>query len=170
MVGWRAVTPEEHVRAWFTARIPAGWFTGPPDVRVDREEILVVGTLQPGPDGAGPLAAVTRIKRFREQTREQRVRLAEEAEQLFERKVSWGAACGEHVVLFSTLAVPVMTRLRLGERAVLDTLIDAGVARSRSDALAWCVRLVGRHEADWIDSLRDALARVGELRDRGPRA
>ena len=37
-----------------------------------------------------------------------------------------------------------MTRLRMPERRVLDTLVDAGVARSRSHALAWCVRLVRR--------------------------
>jgi hypothetical protein len=61
-----------------------------------------------------------------------------------------------------------MTRLRLPERQVLDTLVQAGVARSRSEALAWCVRLVGRHEAEWISELRDALVRVNELRRRGP--
>ena len=43
-----------------------------------------------------------------------------------------------------------MTRLRQPQRMVLDTLVDAGVARSRSDALAWCVRLVGQHEDDWL--------------------
>jgi len=42
------------------------------------------------------------------------------------------------------------------------------VARSRSDALAWCVRLVGRHQEDWIASLRDALVGVEEARARGP--
>ncbi len=54
------------------------------------------------------------------------------------------------------------------ERAVLDTLLDAGVARSRSEALAWCVRLVGRHEKDWIDQLREAMATVEAVRAEGP--
>ena len=63
-----------------------------------------------------------------------------------------------------------MTRLRMPEREVLDTLIDAGVARSRSEALAWCVRLVRDHEGDWIDQLRDALAHVDEARAGGPQA
>ena len=40
---------------------------------------------------------------------------------------------------------------------MLDTLVDAGVARSRSHALAWCVRLVGDHEGEWIDQLREAI-------------
>ena len=53
-------------------------------------------------------------------------------------------------------------------RRVLDTLIDAGVARSRSEALAWCVRLVAQHEADWIAELRDAMSKVEEVRRRGP--
>ncbi len=61
-----------------------------------------------------------------------------------------------------------MTRLRFDERAVLDTLIDAGVARSRSEALAWCVRLVGRHQSDWISQLRDAMAQVEQVRSDGP--
>ena len=61
-----------------------------------------------------------------------------------------------------------MTRLRMDERAVLDTLIDAGVARSRSEALAWCVRLVGTHQADWIEQLREAMAHVEKVRAEGP--
>jgi hypothetical protein len=51
---------------------------------------------------------------------------------------------------------------------VLDTLVDAGVARSRSDALAWCVRLVGRNQEEWIGSLRDALVAVEAARSQGP--
>jgi hypothetical protein len=96
------------------------------------------------------------------------MRVAQEAERRFGRRVSWGASVGSERRLFTTLSIPVMTRLRLPERQVLDTLVGAGVARSRSDALAWCVRLVGKHEADWIAELREALVRVGELRRKGP--
>jgi hypothetical protein len=70
--------------------------------------------------------------------------------------------------MFTTLSVPVMTRLRQSERRVLDTLVDAGVARSRSDALAWCVRLTGEHTDAWLSELRDALRRVEEVRSQGP--
>ena len=108
-------------------------------------------------------------KAFREATRDDRVRIAAEAEHRFERAVSWGVRVGEVTVLFTTASVPVMTRLRLAERQVLDTLIDAGVARSRSDALAWCVRLVGQHTADWLDELRAATEHVRAVRDQGPR-
>jgi len=64
----------------------------------------------------------------------------------------------------------VMTRLRLPERQVLDTLVDAGVARSRADALAWCVRLVGQHEDDWLAELRTAMESVADVRAKGPAA
>src|SRR5204862_5674419 len=122
--------------------------------------IVVVGTLAE-PDVAGgdsdpgvaAAARQGRIEGFREDTRQLRMRIADEAEARFARKVAWGVRCGDHEEIFTNLSVPVMTRLRLADRRVLDTLVDAGVARSRSHALAWCVRLVGEHEADWIDQL-----------------
>jgi hypothetical protein len=162
------------VSAWFTGRLPDTWFAGPPDVTADREEILVVGAL-PAPDvgedadpDAHEVARRARIRGFRDDTRAQRMRVADEAEVLWGRKVSWGATCGDVRELFTTQAVPVMSRLRMTERAVLDTLIDAGVARSRSEALAWCVRLVGQHQADWIAELRDAVSHVERVRAGGP--
>jgi hypothetical protein len=164
----------EKVADWLAERVPAGWFTRPLEVSVDNEEILVFGELAPPtmPKGTSEAAAasacIEQIKRFREDTREQRIRVAAEAEHRFGRKVSWGAVCGGQKVLFTSLSVPVMTRLRLPERAVLDTLIEAGVARSRSDALAWCVRLVGTHQADWIRDLQSALEAVQRVRAAGP--
>jgi hypothetical protein len=164
----------EDVRAWFARRIPAGWFVGAPEVRADGEEILVVGTLPDvelagGTSSEGRAAARSaRIERFREETREDRVRIAREAERQFQRKVAWGARCGDELKVFTTLSVPVMTRLRMNERSILDTLVAGGVARSRSEALAWCVRLVGMHQADWIKGLRDALVKVDEIRSKGP--
>ena len=82
--------------------------------------------------------------------------VAREAEHRFDRKVAWGVTVGERTELFTHLAVPVMTRLRQPERLVLDTLVAANVARSRADALAWCVRLVGRHTDDWLSDLRSS--------------
>jgi len=164
------------IRAWFAGRLPDEWFTEPAEVIADREEITVVGTLpapEAGADGDGDAeatraAAEGRIKRFREQTRDQRIEIAREAEHRFRRKVAWGARCAGQGEMFTTLSVPVMTRLRQSERRVLDTLVDAGVARSRSDALAWCVRLTGEHADAWLAELRDALRRVEEVRSQGP--
>jgi hypothetical protein len=160
------------VRAWFAGRLPEGWFTGAPEIVQDREEIAVLGTL-PDPPGEVPeeeRAALVEglISRFREETRERRIEIAREAERKFRQKVSWGVVCGGESVMFTTLSVPVMTRLRQSERQVLDTLVAAGVARSRSDALAWCVRLVGRHTDTWLAELRDALRHVDRVRAAGP--
>ena len=164
----------EDISAWFAARIPSGWFAGGPEVIADGEEILVMGTL-PDVELAGgtadegrSAARLARIDRFREETREDRIRIARDAERHFRRKVAWGARCGGESRVFTTLSVPVMTRLRMNERSILDTLVAGGVARSRSEALAWCVRLVGMHQADWIKGLRDALVKVDEIRSRGP--
>ncbi len=113
-------------------------------------------------------AAEGRIRRFREETRGRRIEIAREAEHKFRRKVSWGVTCADTTELFTTLSVPVMTRLRQPERQVLDTLVEAGVARSRSDALAWCVRLTGENADAWLARLRAALRHVEEVRDQGP--
>ncbi len=160
--------------AWFVGRLPDSWFVGPPEVRCDREEIQVLGTL-PSPDLGDDeaedrrrIAGRARIDGFREETRELRMRIAADAEHLWERKVSWGVVCADERRMFTTAAVPVMTRLRMQERAVLDTLIDAGVARSRSEALAWCVALVAEHQGEWIGQLREALDDLQRVRDDGP--
>jgi hypothetical protein len=168
-----AITTES-LTAWFAGRLPDDWFTEPAEVSVDREEILVVGRIgEPAyPEGADAAARTAaqqaRIERFREETRAERMRIADDAERRTGRKVAWGARCGDERVLFTNLAVPVMTRLRMPERQVLDTLVGAGVARSRSDALAWCVRLVRDHQGDWIQQLQDALVAVREARAAGP--
>ncbi|WP_327089427.1 hypothetical protein OIE66_02030 [Nonomuraea sp. NBC_01738] len=163
---------ESEIRGWFTGRLPSGWFEGPPEIELDREEIAVFGTL-PEPQGEGGEAeraalADGLIRRFREETRERRIEIAREAERKFQQKVSWGVVCGGEKVMFTTLSVPVMTRLRQSERQVLDTLVAAGVARSRSDALAWCVRLVGKNTDPWLAELRDALQHVDRVRSAGP--
>jgi hypothetical protein len=171
------MTDKAQVTGWLQGRLPDEWFTGPAEVSVDREEIYVVGTLaapegvEGDPDGPEATeAAKGRISRFREDTRDQRIAIAREAEHRFGRKVAWGVECGPAQVMFTHLAVPVMTRLRQSERRVLDTLVEAGVARSRADALAWCVRLVGEHTQSWLGELEEALTSVQKLRDEGPPA
>ena len=177
--GWQQadLPGADDAAAWLQGRLPDDWFTGAPDVTVDREEILIVGELPPVegdfPDTeagrADRAAAVAgRISRFRETTREERIEIARQAEHRYQRKVAWGARIGDTEELFTVASVPVMTRLRQPERIVLDTLVDSGVARSRSDALAWAVKLVGQHADEWLSELREAMARVDELRAKGP--
>lgn len=189
--GWQQadLPPADDAAAWLAGRLPDDWFVSVPTVTVDREEIVVIGELAaPGTTaegsaqesgasegvrasegvGASEAAAAGRIDRWREQTREARMQIADEAETRYGRKLAWGASIGDTRMLFTHLAVPVMTRLRQDERRVLDTLVDAGVARSRSDALAWCVTLVGEHTDEWLTGLRSAMAEVDKLRAQGP--
>jgi hypothetical protein len=167
----------ERVRGWFTGRLPEEWQAGgAPTVTVDREEVTIVLALDDVRVAEDTSAAETaearagRAKAFREETRHQRMEIAREAQHRFERKVSWGVTLGEHRELFTHVAVPVMTRLRQPQRQVLDTLVDAGVARSRSEALAWCVRLVGQHADEWLTELREAMSQVADVRAKGPAA
>jgi hypothetical protein len=173
--GWQQadLPSADDAKAWFVGRLPDGWFTGEVDVTVDREEIVVVGQLHAlgeefTDDAERAAAEAGRISRFREDTRDERIEIARQAEHRYRRKVAWGARLGGSEELFTTLSVPVMTRLRQPERLVLDTLVDAGVARSRSEALAWAVRLVGQHAQEWLGELKQAMATVDDLRARGP--
>ena len=174
MTHTRTTSPDE-LQGWFAGRLPADWFVGAPTVEADRDEILVVGTLAepdlPSDASSDAIAAAraSRIAGYREDTRGQRMRIADEAQHRFGRKVSWGASCGDQTIWFTTLAAPAMTRLRMQERRVLDTLVDAGVARSRSHALAWCVRLVAERQDDWLKDLRGALESVEKVRSEGPK-
>jgi hypothetical protein len=152
---------------WFAGRLPDSWFDGDPTVVVDREEITVIGTL-PSAEDESQAHAAGRASRFREETRSERMSIADEAQNRYGRKVSWGVQVGGEQVLFTHIAVPVMTRLKQPERQVLDTLVDAGVARSRSDALAWSVKLVGEHTEEWLAKLRDAMSAVDDVRAEGP--
>ncbi|UGT40695.1 hypothetical protein LTV02_32640 [Nocardia yamanashiensis] len=182
--GWQQADLPDAADAadWFAGRLPADWFTGPATLDIDRDEIVVIGELPlpaPEPDetaepGQVPseVPAATRegiIARFRESTRPARMQIAQEAQARYQRNVAWGVSVGGERIMFTHLAVPVMTRLRQPERKVLDTLVDAGVARSRSDALAWTVKLAGKHAEEWLAELRTAMSKVDDLRAEGPR-
>ena len=140
----------EQLAAWLAGSLPDGWFTGAPSVTVDREEVLVMGTLPDvdlpadTTDAARETARRARIDRWREETRGERMRIADDVEHRYGRKAD--------------------------DRIVLDTLVEAGVARSRSEALAWCVKLVGKNESAWIAQLRDAMEAVAKVRGEGPGA
>lgn len=181
--GWQqADLPDPaDVPDWFAGRLPSDWFTGPPVIEVDRDEIVVIGELpipqpekRPTDDAEGQTDEVPRatkegaVARFRESTRPARMQIANEAQHRYRRSVAWGVSVDGERIMFTHLAVPVMTRLRQPERKVLDTLVDAGVARSRADALAWTVKLAGKHAEAWLEELRVAMRKVDDLRSEGP--
>jgi hypothetical protein len=165
----------DEIRGWLTGRIPPNFYEEAPEISSDREEILIIGRIaEPrlGDDADDETVAAARwgrINQHREDTRRTRVQIAREAGQRFGRRVSWGVRVGGDEAIFTNLNLPVMTRLRMPERQVLDRLVDAGVAKSRSHALAWCVRLVGEHQHQWLDDLKVALTKVEEVREAGPR-
>ena len=175
---WSSNEPEvvttEELSGWLVGRLPDGWFEETPTITVDRDEILIVGKVSAPDvgDGADPstvaAAEIGRITRFREETREERMIVAREGQHHFGRIISWGAQAGGTTLTFTNLSVPVMTRLRQPERTVLDTLVDSGVARSRSDALVWCVRLVASNADEWLLKLREAMESVEQVRRNGP--
>ena len=111
-------TNEAEVRGWFAGRLPQDWTLQSPQVTVDREEITVLVTLaapETGPD-AGEVeresAAAGRAKAWREQTREERMRLADEAEHRFARKLAWGVVIETRRELFTHLAVAEVPALK----------------------------------------------------------
>ncbi|MGH2377277.1 MAG: hypothetical protein ACRDGT_02240 [Candidatus Limnocylindria bacterium] len=164
---------QSEIQGWLSGRIPADWTTGEtPEIVVDPNEILVIVRLadvQAPEGGDSDSARLGRIQQYREETREDRIRIAQEALAKYGRPVSWGAECGQIRQLFTHLSLPVMTRLRITDRQVLDALVDAGIARSRSHALAWCVRLVRQHQSDWFKELREAMESVQRVRAQGPK-
>jgi hypothetical protein len=143
---------------WFAERLPADWRSGPLEVEVDREEALVVIPLR---DAMNPGS-------FRDATRAQRIELAQQAEELFGRKVSWGTSSGGWRQLFTTTRAGVTVALAMTERQVLDSLVASGVAADRCDAAEWCIRLVGQHESDWLRDLRDGAAAAPSRRPDRP--
>ena len=156
------------INDWLTGRLPDDWFESFTLIG-DREELTILGTVAE-PESDSEESRSGRIRRFREETRPARITIAQELERRTGRKVTWGAKCGDTTKIFTRLTVPVMTRLPQPERKVPDTLVEAGVARSRSDALAWCVRLVSEHEKDWLTDLDTAMTAVREVRRQGPRS
>ncbi|WP_433196653.1 hypothetical protein ACQP1G_44875 [Nocardia sp. CA-107356] len=186
--GWQQADLPDPADApdWFAGRLPSDWFSAPPVIEIDRDEIVVIGEL-PIPQPEKPAVAEAAeadtdaptekvptatkegaVARFRETTRPARMRIADEAQRRYGRSVAWGVSVDGERIMFTHLAVPVMTRLRQPERKVLDTLVDSGVARSRADALAWTVKLAGKHAEAWLEELRTAMRKVDDLRSEGP--
>jgi len=73
----------QRITAWVVGRLPTDWYIETPQVSVDADEILIVGRLAGVelPTGASAddrsTAEAARINGHREDTREQRIRIAE---------------------------------------------------------------------------------------------
>ena len=159
----------ERVRGWFTGRLPEEWKVAAPEVSVDREEITVILTIadveaaDDASDAERDEARVGRASAFREDTRHQRMSIADEAQHRFERKVSWGVRLDgipDQTALFTHVAAPVMTRLRQPQRQVLGW---------RSSAPRWsrsptCGRRARRPEPPAIRTAQYVVMRSARIR------
>jgi hypothetical protein len=159
---------------WTSGALPPDLYQGAPTIEVDRDEILVVGdvgapAVPEGLEADGTAAAErARIARFREETRDQRISVARQAEDRYGRPISWGATAGGTTEHFTTVKAPVGTRLGLEHRRVLDRLVAAGIAKHRGQALAWCVDLVQQNEGAWLTRLDEALKDVEQAAAEAP--
>jgi hypothetical protein len=169
-----AAASTSEITGWVSGALPPHLYRAVPTIDVDGDEILVVGDVgapevPEGLDAPGTAAAEgARISRFREETRDQRIAVARQAEARYGRPISWGASSGATSERFTTVRAPVATRLGLEHRKVLDRLVAAGVARHRGEALAWCVDLVQQNEEAWLTRLQDALDTLQRTVDDAP--
>ena len=145
--------------AWFAGRLPDGWFTEDPEVIVDRDEVTVIGRLAE-PERAdgeeGDARGAGRAARFREDTRPERMRIAGEGAQArYGRTVSWGVQIGGERIMYTNLAVPVMTRLRQQDRQCSTRSSTPGVARSRPMRLRGLYASSVNTPTKWLTKLRE---------------
>jgi hypothetical protein len=165
------VKPNE-LQHWLQERAPANLLAAPPEIAIyDDEVVIVLPIVAAEPNDALPeeeqrAAERALIARRREETRPWRMKQARELQAKLGRAVAWGMRAGASEALFSTRSVPVMTRLGRTERDVLDTLVAAGVADTRSAALAYAVRAFAAEHTDWLDEVRAAIAQVDQVRAR----
>ena len=163
------------ITGWVSGALPPDLYRAAPSIDLDRDEILVVGDVgapevPEGLDAEGVGAAEeARIARFREETREQRIAVAQQAERRYGRPISWGATSGSTTRRFTTVHARVGTRLGLEHRHLLDTLVRSGIAENRGHALAWCVDLVRQNEEEWLTRLQDAVTNLDATAAEGPK-
>ncbi|HEX9371800.1 MAG TPA: hypothetical protein VF897_12380 [Roseiflexaceae bacterium] len=157
---------------WLREHLPANLLVGPPEMTIYDDEAVIVLPLATAELDAGlggeerRRAEERQIAQRREETRPLRMKLARELQSQLGRPVAWGMRAGGSEALFTTRSTPVMTRLGRAEREVLDTLMAAGVADTRSSALAYAVRAFAAEHADWLAEVREAIAQVEQVRAR----
>jgi len=161
----------QDIQRWLQERLPAQLLSGAPEVSVYDDEVVLLLPIAadagaPAPEGDAREAALRQISRRREETRRLRMQIAMELQEIVGRPVAWGMRVGDTSALFTTRSAPVMTRLGRAERDVLDTLVAAGVADTRSSALAYTVRAFAAEHADWLAEVRAAIEQVEQVRAR----
>lgn len=157
---------EADLEAWLLARLPADLVASAPQLLTYDDELVIMLLVAAGAEGLGEAAAHGRIAELREASRPLRVQLARELQAVLRRPIAWGMRLGEAEELFTTRSTPVMTRLNRNERDVLDTLVAAGVADTRSAALAYVVRAFAIAHGEWLAEVRQAIEQVQQVRSK----
>jgi hypothetical protein len=153
----------EELQSWLAQHLPVALAAGPPQVRRYDDELVIILQIVP-PADLGETHAL--IARMREESRSLRMQLAGELERSQKLPIAWGMRAGNTEMIFTSRTVPVMTRLARAERDVLDTLVSAGVAETRSSALAYTVRAFAAEHGEWLADVRQAIAEVERVRSR----
>lgn len=156
------------IQTWLAEQLPHELTAAPPEVRLYDDELVV--TLQVAPPAAdngdeGELEQRL-IARLRETSRPLRMQLARDLQHRLHVPVAWGMRCGATETIFTSRTVPVMTRLNRREREVLDTLVAAGVAETRSAALAYTVRAFAEAHGEWLDEVGIVIEQVQQVRSK----
>ena len=159
--------PQELTR-WLLSQLPASVTGSDPEITLDADELLIILNLNTDSlkDGCEALKKREQelIERRRSETRKLRIQLGRQLEEISGCAVSWGMQAGGTVELFTMNTVAVMTRLSHAERQVLDTLIAANVANTRSAALAYIVRAFAIEHQEWLNQAQEAAKHMANLR------
>ncbi len=150
------------------SQLPASLGGLDPEIILDADELLIILNLSSetlvGEGEALKNAEQALIERQRSETRTLRIQLGRNLERTFGCAVSWGMRAGGTVQLFTPNTIAVMTRLAHTERQVLDTLIAANVANTRSAALGYIVRTFAAEHHDWLNKVQEAAKNMASLR------
>jgi hypothetical protein len=155
------------IQQWLSERLPPDLVAGPPEVRLYDDEAIIILRLPTPEDSADVGEREHRlIIRLRESSRHVRMQLARELQRALHVPVAWGMRCGSTERIFTSCTVPVMTRLNRREREVLDTLVAAGVAETRSAALAYAVRAFAAAYDEWLIEVDEVIEQVQQVRSK----
>ncbi|GAB4210644.1 MAG: hypothetical protein OHK0022_44070 [Roseiflexaceae bacterium] len=161
----------QELQRWLEERLPEELRAAPPEITLYDDELVVVlsgaGVVPAAlPEDERRTAEERRIGELREESRPLRMRLARDLQAATGRPVAWGMRVGTSEELFTSRTVPVMTRLGRAERELLDTLVAAGVAETRSAALGYVVRAFAAEHGEWLAEMRAAITQMHAVRAR----
>jgi hypothetical protein len=164
------INDPQELTQWLLSQLPASVVGSDPEITINADELLITLNLNTetlmGKGEALKNAEHALIEHQRSETRTLRIQLGRHLERTYGCAVSWGMRAGGTVQLFTTNTTAVMTRLSRTERQVLDTLIAANVANTRSAALGYIVRTFAIEHQEWLNQAQEAAKHMTNLREQ----